>query len=178
MPARRNSPTVDKLGPLAGPFAKALMQGEMPGMETDVAAVLLMGAQRTKAAKKSRNKVAEDTFDFQCRSYRLPPFVRQWKLLKTEQTPRKDGKNIPNVWRFDFCFVDFKLIVEVDGGIWMPQGGAHSHPVDIERNILKRNDAALARFFVISFTPNQIMRKERHALAFTQLVLHERGWRP
>lgn len=150
----------------------------MGGMETDAAAVLLASVQRSKEGKPSRNKVAEDAFDFQCRSYRLPPFVRQWKLLKTEQTPRKDGKDIPNMWRFDFCFVDFKLIVEVDGGIWMPEGGAHSHPVNIERNILKRNDAALAEFFVISFTPNQIMRREKFALAFTQRVLCARDWKP
>jgi hypothetical protein len=174
MRARRNSPTVDASRiPRMPPPPR---QAEMGGMETDAAAVLLTGVQRKKEGKQSRNKVAEDTFDFQCRSYGLPPFVRQWELLKTKQTPRKDGKNIPNVWRFDFCFVDFKLIVEVDGGIWMPQGGAHSHPVDIERNILKRNDAVLAEFYVISFTPNQIMREERHAIAFTLRVLCERGW--
>jgi len=151
-------------------------QAEMNGMETDAAAVLLQGMQRAKDGKTSRNKKAEDTFDFQCRSYALPPFVRQWTLLKSVQTPRKDHKKIPKVWHFDFCFPSFQLIVEVDGGIWMPAGGAHSHPLDIERNLLKRNDAALAGFFVISFTPNQIMRREAHAIAFTQHALCARGW--
>lgn len=176
MRARRNSPVIDasRIPPRMPPPPR---QGEMGGMETDDAAVLLTSMQRAKEGKTSRNKKAEDTFDFQCRSYQLPPFVRQWKLLKTEQTPRKDGKDIPNVWKFDFCFVEHKLIVEVDGGIWIPEGGAHSHPLDIERNLLKRNDAALAGFFVIAFTPNQITRKEGHAIAFTQHALCARGWK-
>lgn len=173
---RRNSPAIDASRiPRMPPPPR---QAEMGGMETDAASVLLTSMQRSKEGKTSRNKQAEDTFDFHCRSYALPPFVRQWTLLKTKQTPRKDGKNIPNVWRFDFCFVEYKLIVEVDGGIWIPEGGAHSHPLDVERNLLKRNDAALAGFFVIAFTPNQITRKERHAIAFTQRVLCARGWQP
>lgn len=143
-------------------------------METDAASVLLTSMQRSKEGKTSRNKQAEDTFDFHCRSYALPPFVRQWKLLKTEQTPRKDGKDIPNAWRFDFCFPDFQVIVEVDGGIFMPGGGAHSHPVDVKRNLAKRNDAALAGFVVLGFMPEQIKRGE--AIAFAQRVLYARGW--
>lgn len=131
-------------------------QGEMAGMETCDAAVLLTKVKRESDAKESAKKKAENDLDFDFRRFKLPPFVRQFVILKSHQTPRKDLKPIPKVWRYDFCFHDFKLIVEVDGGIWMPEGGAHSHPVDIERNLLKRNDAVLAGFDVIAFTPKQI----------------------
>jgi hypothetical protein len=130
---------------------------------------------KVKPPGQSRNKVGEDTFEFQCRAYKLPPMVRQFKLLKTVQTPRADGKDIPNAWRFDFCFPEYALIVEVDGGIFMAGGGAHSHPVDVKRNLLKRNDAALAGFIILAFMPEQIRRGE--AIAFTQRVLAKQGWR-
>lgn len=152
-------------------------QTEMPGMVTDYTAAVLHGVRVRRESKESDKKKAENSFDLHCRSYRLPPFTRQFELLKSVQTPRKDLKPIPKVWRFDFCFPDFKLIVEIDGGIWIPGGGAHSHPIDIERNLLKRNDAALAGLTVIAFTPKQVMGGEQHAIAFTQHVLAARGWK-
>lgn len=150
-------------------------QGEIAGMEVGPAAKLLMEVKRQGEAKESAKKKAENDLDFDFRRFGLPTFVRQFVILKSHQTPRKDLKNIPKVWRFDFCFVEFKLIVEVDGGIWMPEGGAHSHPIDIERNLLKRNDAVRAGFNVLAFTPKQIGKQ--HAVAFTQGVLFDRGWK-
>ena len=127
-----------------------------------------------KKAKRSAKESPEDLFAFHCRGYKLPDVSRQFKLLKSVQTPRKDNKNIPNQWRFDFAWPDFKLIAEIDGGVWMAGGGAHSHPVDIVRNMEKRNDAALHGFVIISFTPQQV--KTGEAIAFTQRVLISKGW--
>lgn len=152
-------------------------QGEIAGMVTSDAAGVLHAAKQESAAKESVKKRAENAFAQQCEQYRLPTFVRQFALLKSLQTPRKDLKPIPKVWRYDFMFPAYKLIVEVDGGIWMPKGGAHSHPIDIERNILKRNDAVLAGYDVISFTTNHVLRTQRHAIAFTQRVLAAKGWK-
>lgn len=184
MTARRNSPRVDQLGTAGAVRARsalnrappAPMQSEMRGMETSASVALLASVQRQEEGKRSKNKEAEDDFDLQCRSYRLPPYVRQFELLKFEQTPRKDGKAIPKVWRFDFVWPQFKLIVEVNGGVWMPGGGAHSHPIDITRNMTKQNEAVFAGFQVLQFTPDDIQRRQRVAISFTQRVLASKGW--
>jgi hypothetical protein len=182
MTARRNSPRIDQLGALGATRARLAMlnapsppkQAEMGGMETSAAVSMLASVQRKQKGKTSQTKVGEQSFDYLCRSHRLPPHVWKFKLLKSEQTPRKDGKQIPRMWEFDFAWPDFMLIVEINGGVWMPGGGAHSHPIDITRNMTKQNDAALAGFFVLQFTPDDV--KHGDAIAFTQRVLHERGW--
>lgn len=128
-----------------------------------------------KPKRPSRNKQGELDFAFACRVFKLPSPEQQFKLLKTVQVPRKDGKNIPGKWLFDFAWPEFKLIVEIDGGVFMAGGGAHSHPVDIKRNMAKQNDATLAGFVIIRFMPEQVKKGE--AIAFTQRVLAARGWK-
>lgn len=196
MTARRNSPRIDQLGDAHGALLRRLARGsnpmptyakppappnppkqsEMGGMETSAAVSLLASVQRKQKRKTSQNKVGEELFDFQCRSHRLPPHVWKFKLMKSEQTPRKDGKPIPKMWEFDFAWPEFKLIVEINGGVWRPGGGAHSHPIDITRNMTKQNDAALAGFVVLQFTPDEVKHKDAPAISFTQRVLHARGW--
>lgn len=130
--------------------------------------------------KTKRNNSGQELFALHCRAHKLPQPIakettgKQFTLLNRVQTPRRDGKNIPNVWRWDFAWPTFGVIVEIDGGVWMPGGGAHSHPVDITRNMAKRNDAALAGFFVLSFTPQQV--KGGHAIDDTMRMLATRGW--
>lgn len=126
-------------------------------------------------AKRKRDTSGEDTFEFHVKQHGLPAFVRQFKLEKREQTGRSDGRAYVNVWRFDYACPEFKLIVEVDGGIFRPGGGAHSHPVDVRRNMLKRNDAVLAGYAVLAFTPEQV--KERAAIGDVELFLASHGWR-
>src|SRR5574337_445194 len=46
-------------------------------------------------------------------------------------------------WRFDYAFVAQKIAVEVEGGVWRRGGGAHSHPLNIERDMEKYNAAAV-----------------------------------
>lgn len=144
-------------------------------METTKEAAMMVAVQRRAREKQSGKKAGEDTFDFQCRQYRLPSYVRQFKMLKSVQTPRADGKAIPKVWRFDFAWPQFYLIVEINGGVWMPGGGAHSHPIDITRNMEKQNDAAREKFFVLQFTPDDVKRKR--AIAFVQRWLASAGWK-
>jgi hypothetical protein len=135
-------------------------------------------AAKRKAAKPSLKTQAQEDFGYLCRIHRLPPPQRQWSLLKSVQEPRKDGKPIPRRWDFDWCWPEYKIIVEIDGGIWRPGGGAHSHPIDLTRNMLKRNDAALAGFSVLAFTPEDVNSKRRTAIDFTMRVLASRGWQP
>jgi very-short-patch-repair endonuclease len=126
-------------------------------------------------SRGKRDTSGEDKFGEHVRQHRLPAFVHKFRLLKTLQLPRRDLKPIPREWEFDWCCVEYKLIVEVDGGIYMAGGGAHSHPVDIRRNMTKRNDAALAGFFVMCFTPQEV--KSRFAIGEVERFMATRGWK-
>ena len=107
-----------------------------------------------KPARPAQNRKAEDLFGFQCKACRLPDVARQFWI---EQSAYPD--NLRRGWRFDYAFPEFNVIVEIDGGIWLPGGGAHSKPSDIVRNMRKRNDAALAGFFVLAFQTSDVRSK-------------------
>jgi very-short-patch-repair endonuclease len=112
----------------------------------------------------------ESTFAFQCRALKLPSVIPHYRFAQDKHPGDKR-----RVWIADFAFLEWRLMVEIDGGIWMPKGGAHSHPIDITRNMTKQNDAALLGFFTLRYTPAEV--KSGQAIGFTQKVLHARGWR-
>jgi len=119
-----------------------------------------------------RKKVDEDRADrqflFQCRALQLPPVFAQWRFQNSRHPSSGSHK-----WRTDFVFQDAKIMVEIDGGIWIK--GAHSHPLDILRNMKKQNDAMLLGYAVLRFTPEEVT--SGHAIAFTQKVLETRGFK-
>jgi len=59
-------------------------------------------------------------------------------------------------WRFDYAWIDRKIAVEVEGGIWRRGGGAHSHPQNIERDIEKYNAAAVLGWRVLRVVPEKM----------------------
>lgn len=148
-----------------------------PALELQLAEKRARGQRRVhgRAPKPKKINEGEENFAFQCRAMKLPAVVRKWKMPNAagDLTP-KTGKLA--MWEYDFTFHEQKVIVEIDGGIWRPGGGAHSHPIDIRRNMTKQNDAALAGFIVLRFTPEEV--KAGHAIALTQRVLATRGWKP
>jgi very-short-patch-repair endonuclease len=128
-------------------------------------------AESRPARKKSfDNKKFEKEFEFQYRCRDLPPVEQQFAIANS-----RHPKNKRRRYRFDFCVPDFKLLIEIDGGIWLAGGGAHSHPLDIERNMRKQNDATLLGYRLIRFTPEEVTNG--HAISFTQKVLFAQGWR-
>jgi hypothetical protein len=54
-------------------------------------------------------------------------------------------------FRFDFCWPDIKLALEVDGGVFMKVSG-HTSGVGVTANIEKMNEATLAGYQVIRAT--------------------------
>lgn len=81
-------------------------------------------------------------------------------------------------WKFDFAWPDVHVAVEIEGGIWRGRGrgsktsdntgGAHSHPLNILRDIEKYNAAARAGWRILRFTPDMVKKGE--ALAFMGTV--------
>jgi hypothetical protein len=121
--------------------------------------------------RPKRDDKGEQLFAFQCRAMKLPPVSPQYQLARPGVFTPKTRKQ--SFWVFDFAFPEYSLFVEIDGGIWIQ--GAHAHPTDITRNMIKQNDATLAGFQVLRFTPAQA--KNGDAIAFTQRVLANKGWK-
>lgn len=63
------------------------------------------------------------------------------------------------LWRADFAWPDQKLLVEIEGGIWMRGGGGHSHPMGIEKDIEKHNAAVALGWRLIRVTDKMLARK-------------------
>lgn len=120
-----------------------------------------------KRGRPKQDESANREFMIQCQGLKLPPAAVQWRFANS-----KHPNNAARKWRCDVLFPDYRLMVEIDGGIWVR--GAHSHPTDIIRNMTKQNDAMLLGYQVLRFTPAEV--KTGHAVAFTQKVLQSKGW--
>ncbi len=57
-------------------------------------------------------------------------------------------------WRFDFAWPLYKIAVEVDGGIYCR--GRHVRGAGFERDAEKGNEAVLAGWRVLHFTPRHV----------------------
>ena len=87
------------------------------------------------------------------------------------------GKNAPTFerefvfcpgrrWRFDFCFPEFMVAVEVEGGVY---GGRHTRPEGFEHDIEKYNAATKMGYRVYRFSGRMVSNGE--ALDFILDVL-------
>ena len=59
-------------------------------------------------------------------------------------------------WRFDFAWPDLLIAVEVEGGIWV--GGRHVRGKGYEDDCMKYNEAQIAGWMVLRFTPGMLKR--------------------
>lgn len=80
----------------------------------------------------------EQTFLFHLRvlGSDLPEPVQEYRFLATRK------------YRFDFCFVEQKLAIEIDGGQFVARGGRHNQ--DSDR--WKLNEAAKAGYRILRFS--------------------------
>jgi len=61
-------------------------------------------------------------------------------------------------WRFDYAFPDYKVAVEIDGGLFVPAGrhsGRHSGGIGQKRDMEKMNAAAELGWLVLHYTPDE-----------------------
>jgi very-short-patch-repair endonuclease len=59
-------------------------------------------------------------------------------------------------WRFDYCWPEARLAVEVEGGTRKPGGGRHNRAAGYERDCEKYNRAALGGWVVLRFTTRMV----------------------
>lgn len=79
---------------------------------------------------------------FQIRAMGLPEPDREFRAI--------EGRK----FRFDFAWLEQKLLVECQGGIWTR--GAHGRPVGIKRDMEKLNLAQLQGWRVMQFGVDEI----------------------
>lgn len=129
----------------------------------DLRRKLLGGAP--KAAPKPEENEGENLFAFQVKAMKLPTPLRQYKF----------AKSLDRNFECDFCFVEQRLIVEVNGGIWFKGGGAHSRPKKIEQDMERQQYAVYLGFFMMAFTPDEVF--SGHAVDWTAKTLERLGWK-
>ena len=89
-----------------------------------------------------KKSVWEETLAFQIRAAGLPSPEREYRIIPDRR------------FRWDFCFHEARLAVEVQGGIYVK--GAHSTGTGIERDAEKLNLATCAGWRTIFATSKTI----------------------
>ena len=103
----------------------------------------------------------ERDFSFYVSSFHLPTPVREYRFAAEHVGI---GSGIRNRlrearlhdWRFDFCWIEQKVAVEVDGGVYAK--GRHVRGKGYELDCAKRNAATVMGFRVLNFTGGMLRR--------------------
>lgn len=116
--------------------------------------------------KISPQKILENKLARMMSEANLPSFVEQHKA-------------IPNrMFLWDFGFLDYKVLVEVQGGIWMKGKRAHTSGTGVRRDAEKSNLALINGFVTVIITTDMIGKsKGKLAIYFITEVLKKRGWK-
>lgn len=128
--------------------------------------------------------VTIDDFDFQLTA-KKPSYKKkledslygEFKLFGLSLPLRQFLFHPKRKWTVDFAWPDLKIIVEVQGGIFMPKGkGGHNRGAYMEKEYEKHNEAARLGWQVYKFGPKALYIKKRtsqssKALAFLYPLL-------
>ena len=75
-------------------------------------------------------------------------------------------------WRFDYAWPDWKVALEVEGGVWT--GGAHGRGTGITRDIEKYNHAQCNGWIVIRCLPAEQNNAQTFAFLKAAMAVHGR----
>jgi very-short-patch-repair endonuclease len=98
----------------------------------------------------------EDTFAFQLDAAGLGGYVREFRAIPGRK------------FRFDFCFREERLLIEINGGTYSK--GAHSTGTGIARDYEKNNLAQIGGWRVLSFDTKMV--KSGEAVDFTEQIIN------
>lgn len=68
--------------------------------------------------------------------------------------PTLEHRFCERLWRFDVAFIDEKVAVEIEGGVWT--GGRHVRGKGYQNDMTKYNRASVLGWRVIRVTPDQV----------------------
>lgn len=80
----------------------------------------------------------------------------QLKLAGLPEPQREYVFHRKRKWRFDLAWPELLIAVEVEGGIWI--GGRHVRGEGYEADCEKYNEAQLAGWMVLRFTPGMVKK--------------------
>ena len=109
---------------------------------------------------KRQGSVLEETLEFQLKCALMPRWEREFKF---DATGRR--------WRFDFCWPDRRVAVELNGGSWV--NGGHSRGTGFENDCYKHNAAVQQGWKVLVFTGKMV--KSGEAIAEIERLLWSEG---
>ncbi len=89
-------------------------------------------------ARKAKEPVGDSMFPSLCVAAGLSRPVPEYRFHPTRK------------WRFDWAWPDFKIALEIEGGVWT--GGRHIRGSGFVKDIEKYNEAAIANWKVIRVT--------------------------
>jgi very-short-patch-repair endonuclease len=98
--------------------------------------------------KKSSEKPQHAIFPKLCVSFGLPEPISEHKFLENRK------------FRFDFAWIDCKLAVEIEGGVW--SNGRHTRGVGYVKDMEKYNLAVKNGWKVLRFTPQDLKKSETY----------------
>ena len=73
-----------------------------------------------------------------------PAYAREFMFAKPKRK-----------WRADFCWPELRLIVEVDGGLYIPGGGGHNRAAGRKKDMERDNWCAMHGWRVLRYTAAQ-----------------------
>lgn len=89
-------------------------------------------------------------------------FLLNCKAYEIEMPTREHKFHDKRKFRFDFAWIDKKLAVEIEGGVWI--GGRHTRGVGYVSDMLKYNLGACDGWHILRFTPQQIKKEETYLM--------------
>jgi very-short-patch-repair endonuclease len=75
----------------------------------------------------------------------------------------------PRRWRFDFAFVDQKVALEVEGGVWT--GGRHTRGAGFLKDMEKYNTAAMLGWRIVRCVPADLCTTDTVEMVKKMLTL-------
>lgn len=95
-----------------------------------------------------------------CHANGLPLPVTEYRFAAPERR-----------WRFDYAWVEEKVALEVEGGVW--SGGRHTRGSGYLQDMEKYNNAALRGWVLLRCTPKQLITLE--TLEMVKQALNQRS---
>lgn len=108
------------------------------------------GSRSRKTKSPARGAAASPVFDY------AETLIIQIQLAGLPQPQREFVFHKRRRWRFDLAWPELLIAVEVEGGIWV--SGRHVRGEGYEADCEKYNEAQLAGWMVLRFTPGMIKR--------------------
>lgn len=111
---------------------------------------------------KRKGRVAHETLLKEINNDATDPFIIGLKILGYP-IPVKEHKFHPTrKWRFDYAWINSRVALEVEGGVWMSKHGGksrHFTGTGAIADMQKYNNAAMLGWRILRVTPEQLNTK-------------------